>query len=553
MTMKSDFEISHACQKEPITAIAQKLGLSEEALILYGRYKAKLETKNLPTSETNAKKLILVTSITPTESGEGKSTVTIGLADALQRIGKKTCVALREPSLGPVLGRKGGAAGGGYAQVVPMEEINLHFTGDMHAITTAHNAVATLVHNHVFQGNALEIERIVFPHVLDMNARQLRHVTVNTGTDLASESQFDITVASELMAILCLAENLTDLKARLRRVIVAYNRRDEPIYLADLKIEGVITALLKDALKPNLVQTLEQTPAIIHGGPFANIAHGCNSIIATKTALQLADYVVTEAGFGADLGAEKFLNIKCRTSGLAPDVAVVVATIRALKIHGGVSPQDLATENVSALAKGIENLAKHLENLQKFNLPVVVALNVFVSDTQAELDYLAKWAAERGIALAKTEVWEKGGLGGVALAEQVVQLAEREMQPLHLLYEDDLPLGDKIRCICREIYGASDVILTAEVQQQLTKITQMGYGHLPICMAKTPLSLSDNSQLKGRPQDFTLTIHSVKLQSGAGFVVAYANQVLTMPGLPVTPSALAIDIDEDNEEITGIF
>ena len=549
--MKSDFQISHECQKEKITVVAQTLGLSEEQLLLYGPYKAKIETKAL--TQPLKAKLILVTSINPTASGEGKSTVTIGLADALNQIGKKTCVALREPSLGPVLGRKGGAAGGGYAQVVPMEEINLHFTGDMHAITTAHNAIAVLVNNHVFQGNELEIEEIVFNRVMDMNARDLRHVKVNVGTELERGDSFDITVASEIMAILCLAEDLVDLKAKLGRILVAYNRQGHPVYLKDLKIEGVVTALLKDALKPNLVQTLEHNPAIIHGGPFANIAHGCNSILATKTAMRLADYVVTEAGFGADLGAEKFLDIKCRKAGIAPDAAVVVATIKALKLHGDVPEADLTSENLPALAKGVQNLEKHIENLRQYGLPIVVALNVFTSDTPAELAFMAEWATQQGVAFSQTEVWAKGGVGGIDLAEKVVALAEHKGQPLTLLYEDELPLIDKIQTICHRIYGAIEVILSEKAQAQLAQITALGYGHFPICMAKTPLSLSDNPKLKGRPTDFTMTIDEVKLRSGAGFVVAYANKVLTMPGLPKVPSALTIDIDPTTELITGIF
>ena len=502
--MKSDFQISNECKKKHIAEVSAKLGLSEEDLILYGNYKAKIQTKNIKHGIKEDAKLILVTAINPTSSGEGKSTVTIGLSDALNKLGKKSCVALREPSLGPVLGRKGGAAGGGYAQVVPMEEINLHFTGDMHAITTAHNAIAVLVNNHVFQGNELDIDKIVFNRVMDMNARDLRHIKVNAGTELEREDGFDITVASEIMAILCLSEGIADLKEKLRNILVAYNSKGEPIYLKDLKIEGVITSLLKDAIKPNIVQTLENNPAIIHGGPFANIAHGCNSILATKTALKYADYVITEAGFGADLGAEKFLNIKCRKAGLKPKAAVVVATVKALKLHGNIEEKDLKEENIEALAAGVANLEKHVENMKKYNLPVVVALNVFVTDLQ-------------------------------------------------LLYSDETPIAEKIEIICREMYGADGVNLTDEVKTEIARIEELGFGGLPVCMAKTPASLTDNAKIKGRPTGFKITINDVKLRSGAGFVVAYANKVLTMPGLPKVPSALNIDIDEETETILGIF
>jgi len=551
--MKSDFQISNECKKKHIAEVAAKLGLSEEDLILYGNYKAKIQTKNIKHDIKEDAKLILVTAINPTSSGEGKSTVTIGLSDALNKLGKKSCVALREPSLGPVLGRKGGAAGGGYAQVVPMEEINLHFTGDMHAITTAHNAIAVLVNNHVFQGNELDIDKIVFNRVMDMNARDLRHIKVNAGTELEREDGFDITVASEIMAILCLSEGIADLKEKLRNILVAYNSKGEPIYLKDLKIEGVITSLLKDAIKPNIVQTLENNPAIIHGGPFANIAHGCNSILATKTALKYADYVITEAGFGADLGAEKFLNIKCRKAGLKPKAAVVVATIKALKLHGNIEEKDLKEENIEALAAGVANLEKHVENMKKYNLPVVVALNVFVTDTEKELTFLEEWATKQGVELSRTEVWEHGGAGGLDLAEKVIRAIDNNKEDLKLLYSDETPITEKIEIICREMYGAEGVNLTDEVKAEIARIEKLGFGSLPVCMAKTPASLTDNAKIKGRPTGFKITINDVKLRSGAGFVVAYANKVLTMPGLPKVPSALNIDIDEETETILGIF
>jgi len=551
--MKSDFQISNECEKKYIAEVAAKLGINSEDLILYGNHKAKIQTKNIKKDIREDANLVLVTSINPTSSGEGKSTVTIGLSDALNRIGKKSCVALREPSLGPVLGRKGGAAGGGYAQVVPMEDINLHFTGDMHAITTAHNAIAVLVNNHVFQGNELEIDKIVFNRVMDMNARDLRHIKINAGTDLERNDGFDITVASEIMAILCLSESLGDLKEKLRNILVAYNKNGEPVYLKDLKIEGVITSLLKDAIKPNIVQTLENNPAIIHGGPFANIAHGCNSILATKTALKYADYVITEAGFGADLGAEKFLNIKCRKSGLRPKAAVVVATVKALKLHGDIEEKDLKEENLEALAKGVQNLEKHIENLRKFNLPIVVALNVFVTDTEKELAFLEEWAREQGVEFSRTEVWEKGGLGGIDLAEKVVKAVENNDKELQLLYKDEESIVDKINTVCCEIYGADGVNYSDEVLKEIERIESLGFKNLPVCMAKTPVSLTDNAKIKGRPTGFKITINDVKLRSGAGFVVAYANKVLTMPGLPKNPSALNIDIDEETETILGIF
>jgi len=553
MSFKTDAEIAQSSTMRPIGEIAAKLGLNVDNIEPYGHYKAKInpaEAFKLPEKQG---RLILVTAINPTPAGEGKTTVTIGLADALRHIGKDSVIALREPSLGPVFGVKGGAAGGGYAQVLPMEDINLHFTGDMHAITTAHNAIAVLVNNHVFQGNELEIDKIVFNRVMDMNARDLRHIKVNAGTDLERLDGFDITVASEVMAILCLSEGIADLKEKLSNILVAYNKKGEPVYLKDLKIEGVITSLLKDAIKPNIVQTLENNPAIIHGGPFANIAHGCNSILATKTALKFADYVITEAGFGADLGAEKFLNIKCRKAGLKPKAAVVVATVKALKLHGDIEEKDLKEENLEALAKGVQNLEKHIENLRKFNLPIVVALNVFVTDTEKELAFLENWAKEQGVEFSRTEVWEKGGLGGIDLAEKVVKAVEENDKELQLLYKDEASITEKIETVCREIYGADGVNFADEVKAEIERIERLGFKHLPVCMAKTPASLTDNAKIKGRPTGFNITINDVKLRSGAGFVVAYANKVLTMPGLPKVPSALNIDIDEETETIVGIF
>ena len=552
--MKTDVQIAQEAKMKPIREVADYLGFPEEAIELYGNYKAKLNIHELKDyNERPNGKLILVTAITPTPAGEGKTTTVVGLGDGLNKIGKRTALALREPSLGPVFGVKGGAAGGGYAQVVPMEEINLHFTGDMHAITTAHNAIAVLVNNHVFQGNELDIDKIVFNRVMDMNARDLRHIKVNAGTELEREDGFDITVASEIMAILCLSEGIADLKEKLRNILVAYNSKGEPIYLKDLKIEGVITSLLKDAIKPNIVQTLENNPAIIHGGPFANIAHGCNSILATKTALKYADYVITEAGFGADLGAEKFLNIKCRKAGLKPKAAVVVATVKALKLHGNIEEKDLKEENIEALAAGVANLEKHVENMKKYNLPVVVALNVFVTDTEKELAFLEEWAANQGVELSRTEVWEHGGAGGLDLAKKVIRAIDNNKEDLQLLYNDETPIAEKIEIICREMYGADGVNLTDEVKGEIARIEKLGFGSLPVCMAKTPASLTDNAKIKGRPTGFKITINDVKLRSGAGFVVAYANKVLTMPGLPKVPSALNIDIDEETETILGIF
>ncbi|MBF0713198.1 formate--tetrahydrofolate ligase [Gemella sp. GH3] len=547
--MKTDFQISTESNKKNIIDIANKIGIKEEDLILYGNYKAKIKVDNLEYSNSN---LILVTAINPTAGGEGKSTVTIGLSDGLNRIGKKSCVALREPSLGPVLGMKGGAAGGGYAQVVPMEDINLHFTGDMHAITTANNAISAVIDNHIFQGNELDIANVVFNRVLDMNDRALRNIEISVNNDFKREDNFDITVASEIMAILCLSENIQDLKNKISNMIVAYTSKKEPLYIKDFKIEGVITAILKDAIKPNIVQTLENNPAIIHGGPFANIAHGCNSIIATKTALKYADYVVTEAGFGADLGAEKFFNIKCRKANLKPKATVIVATIRALKLHGGTSGEDLTAENIEALNRGLSNLEKHIENIKKFNVPVVVALNVFATDTVNELSFIEKWTKNNKIIYSRVEVFSKGGEGATDLANKVVKLIESNNQKFRYLYNDDQSILEKIETVCKEIYGATAVELTPECLEEINNINKLGFSELPICMAKTPLSLSDNPNLKGRPENFTVKITDIKLKSGAGFIVVYTNKILTMPGLPKTPNALNIDIDE-NENIVNIF
>ncbi|MDO4813887.1 MAG: formate--tetrahydrofolate ligase [Gemella sp.] len=549
--MKTDFQISLESKKEKITTIANKIGIKDEELILYGDYKAKIKIDSL--EENPNSNLILVTAVNPTAGGEGKSTVTIGLTEGLNKIGKKACVALREPSLGPVLGMKGGACGGGYSQVVPMEDINLHFTGDMHAITTANNAISAVIDNHIFQGNALDIQKVVFNRVLDMNDRALRHIEVATANNGEQRSDhFDITVASEIMAILCLSENLQDLKSKVANIIVAYNSNEEAIYVKDLEIEGVLAAILKDAIKPNIVQTLENNPAIIHGGPFANIAHGCNSVIATKTAMKYADYVVTEAGFGADLGAEKFFNIKCRKANLKPKAAVVVATIRALKLHGGIGVEELTIENVDALRLGLANLEKHLENVAKFNVPAVVALNIFATDTEAELEVMKQWAEDKGVTLSETKVFAEGGQGAVDLANKVVNIIENNTNEFKFLYEDEKSILEKITTVCKEIYGADGVDVSEESLAEISKIEKLGLSHLPICMAKTPLSLSDNPNLKGRPEGFTVKITDIKLKAGAGFVVVYTNQILTMPGLPKVPNAVKIDIDE-NENIINIF
>jgi len=554
--MKSDIQIAQEAVMKPIREIASSIGLNDEQIEFYGKYKAKIDVNRI--SKEKKGKLVLVTAMSPTPAGEGKSTVTIGLADAFTKLGKKSIIALREPSLGPVMGIKGGACGGGYAQVVPMEEINLHFTGDMHALTCATNALAAFIDNHIYQGNELQIDsrRIIWKRAVDLNDRSLRQVIVGLGGPIQGvprEDGFDITVASEMMAILCLATDLNNLKQRLENIVIGYTFEKVPVTVKDLNVQGALTLLLKDALKPNLVQTLEHTPAIVHGGPFANIAHGCNSVIATNAALALGEIVVTEAGFGADLGAEKFLNIKCRKSGLRPKAAVVVATIKALKLHGDIEEKDLKEENLEALAKGVQNLEKHIENLRKFNLPIVVALNVFVTDTEKELAFLENWAKEQGVEFSRTEVWEKGSLGGIDLAEKVVKAVEGNDKELQLLYKDEASIIEKIEIVCREIYGADGVNFSDEVKAEIEKIENLGFKNLPVCMAKTPASLTDNAKIKGRPTGFNITINDVKLRSGAGFVVAYANKVLTMPGLPKVPSALNIDIDEETETIVGIF
>lgn len=550
--MSKDYIISQKATKENIKNIAKKLDINENNLEIYGNYKAKIKYENLKNNQKKSN-LILVSAINPTPSGEGKTTVTIGLSDALNMIGKKSCVVLREPSLGPVLGKKGGACGGGYSQVVPMEDINLHFTGDMHAITTANNIISAYLDNHIFQGNKLNIKKIIFNRVLDINDRSLRHIEVSTKNNgIQREDHFDITVASELMAILCLSENLLDLKEKISNILVAYDINDNPIYIKDLKIEGAITAILKDAINPNLVQTLENNPVIIHGGPFANIAHGCNSVIATKTALKCSEYVVTEAGFGADLGAEKFFNIKCRKADLRPEAVVLVATIRALKLHGGAAYNELNEENINALKKGIQNLEKHIENMKKFNLPVLVSLNIFESDTNLELETIDKWAIDKNVIYSKTEVFSKGGKGAIDLANKLINIIKNNKENFKLLYENNLSIFEKIKIICTEIYGANNVNYTEEALKEIKKIEKLGFSKLPICMAKTPLSLSDNKELKGRPQNFSVKITDVKLKAGAGFIVAYTNKILTMPGLSEEPNMQKIDIDK-NGNIINIF
>ncbi|MDO4605318.1 MAG: formate--tetrahydrofolate ligase, partial [Helcococcus sp.] len=501
--MKTDYEISLEAKKIKISEIASRIGIDNDNLISYGDYKAKIKFVDF---DNLSKNLVLVTSINPTSTGEGKSTVTVGLSDALNLMGKKSIVALREPSFGPVLGRKGGATGGGYAQVVPMDEINLHFNGDLHAITSAHNAIMALINNHILQGNELDFEKVQFNYVLDMNERALRNIKINAGKNDERDSGFEITVASEIMAILCLAENLSDLREKISNILIGFNKLNEPIYIKDLGIEGVVTAILKDALNPNLVQTLENNPAIIHGGPFANIAHGCNSVIATKTALKYGDYVVTEAGFGADLGAEKFLDIKCRKSGLRPKAAVIVATIKALKLHGGVLEENLKVENLDALKSGIENIEKHIENMRKYNLPVIVALNKFTSDTENEIALMEEWAKSIGIEFSLTEVWEKGGNGAIDLANKLVNIVENNNKELEFIYKDEDSIEDKINIIAKEIYGAKEVIFTNQARDKLSLINSLGYNNLPICIAKTPNSLSDNPKLIGRPRDFKITV-----------------------------------------------
>ena len=556
--MKTDLEIAQEAVMEPIGRVAEKLGIPEEALELYGRYKAKISDEYLDqTADRPEGKLILVTAINPTPAGEGKTTTSVGLGQAFGRLGKRAVVALREPSLGPCFGIKGGAAGGGYAQVVPMEELNLHFTGDFHAITSANNLLAALLDNHIQQGNELQIDsrQIVWKRCLDMNDRVLRNIVVGLGnkTDgFVREDHFVITVASEIMAILCLAEDMKDLKKRLSRIIVAYNNAGEPVTAGDLKAVGAMAALLKDAMKPNLIQTLEHTPVIVHGGPFANIAHGCNSVRATRAALKMADYCITEAGFGADLGAEKFFDIKCRMAGLKPDAAVLVATVRALKYNGGVAKADLGTEDLEALERGIVNLEKHIENLQKYGVPVVVTLNSFVSDTEAEVRFVREFCESRQCEFALSKVWENGGEGGMELAEKVLAVLASEESRFKLLYEDALSLADKIRTVATEIYGAGTVTFTAAAKRQLKQLTELGFGQLPVCMAKNQYSLSDDPKRLGRPRDFEITVREVYVSAGAGFVVALTGDVVTMPGLSRKPSAIGIDVN-DNGVITGLF
>lgn len=556
--MLSDIEIAQKAHMLPITEVAGKLGIGEEDIELYGRYKAKLSMDLIKRVQDKPDgKLILVTAITPTPAGEGKSTTTVGLAQGLAKIGQKVIVALREPSLGPCMGIKGGAAGGGYSQVVPMEDINLHFTGDFHAITSAHMLLAAMLDNHIQQGNALNIDprRIVWKRVVDMNDRELRNIVVGLGGKahgVPRQDGFDITVASEVMAILCLATGLHDLKERLSKIIVAYDYSGNPITAGMLKAQGAMAALLKDAVKPNLVQTLENVPAIIHGGPFANIAHGCNSVMATKTALKLADYTITEAGFGADLGAEKFFDIKCRYAGLKPDAVVLVATVRALKMHGGVPKTDLATPDVEAVKRGIVNLEKHIENIKQYGLPLVVAINAFAQDTPEELDAIRSHCAAHGVNVALSEVFAKGGEGGIELAKEVVALATNGKADFKLLYGEELSLKEKIETIAKNIYGAVGVNYTKEANNALKDFEKMGYGHLPVCMAKTQYSFSDDPALLGRPEGFEITIKNCRIAAGAGFVVVLTGDIMTMPGLPKVPAAEKIDVSDDGV-ISGLF
>lgn len=556
--MKSDIEIAQEAVLEPIVNVAGQLGMTQDDLESYGKYKAKLTEEYLEGLKGRPDgKLILVTAINPTPAGEGKTTVSVGLGQAFGKLGKKAVVALREPSLGPCFGIKGGAAGGGHAQVVPMEDLNLHFTGDFHAVTSANNLLAALLDNHIHQGNALQIDtrQIVWKRCEDMNDRALRNIVVGLGnkTDgFVREDHFVITVASEIMAILCLAEDMQDLKERLGRIIVAYNYAGEPVTAADLQAVGAMAALLKDAMKPNLIQTLEHTPALVHGGPFANIAHGCNSVRATKAALKMADYCITEAGFGADLGAEKFFDIKCRMAGLAPDAVVLVATVRALKYNGGVPRAELDRENLKALEKGIVNLEKHMENLQKYDVPVVVTLNSFATDTEAEVEYVRSFCEKRGCEFALSRVWEKGGEGGTDLARKVLETLENRESHFHVLYDDAASLEEKIVTVARDIYGAAGVSFSAAAKRQLQKLTELGFGRLPVCMAKNQYSLSDDPTLLGRPEGFELNVREAYVSAGAGFVVALTGDVMIMPGLPKQPAAYRIDVN-DNGVITGLF
>ncbi|SHJ09209.1 Formate-tetrahydrofolate ligase [Geosporobacter subterraneus DSM 17957] len=556
---KSDIEIAQEAKLQDIREIAKKLNLTEDDLELYGKYKAKVDYNLLKKDNGGKKaKLILVTAINPTPAGEGKTTTTIGTADALSRLGKNTLVALREPSLGPVFGVKGGAAGGGYAQVVPMEDINLHFTGDFHAIGAANNLLAAMIDNHIYQGNQLGIDarKLTWRRAMDMNDRQLRNIVNGLGgrgNGVPREDGFDITVASEVMAAFCLASDIMDLKERLGNIIVGYTKDDQPITARQLNAHGAMAALLKDALKPNLVQTLEGTPAFVHGGPFANIAHGCNSVIATKMAAHFADYVVTEAGFGADLGAEKFIDIKCRMAGLSPDAVIIVATVRALKYNGGVPKSELNQENLEALEKGLPNLLKHVENITKvFNLPAVVAINRFPLDTEAELELVRRRCGELGVNVALSEVWAKGGEGGQELAQEVLKLIEKGEASLTHPYTLDMPIKEKIRAIAQKIYGADDVVFAGNAPKEIERLEKLGFGNLPICMAKTQYSLSDDPNKLGRPTGFTVTVRQVKVSAGAGFIVALTGEIMTMPGLPKVPSAEKIDVDE-NGVITGLF
>ena len=562
MGYKTDIEIAQECVMEPITKIAEKAGIDEKYLEQYGKYKAKIDYNLLKESDAPDGKLVLVTAINPTPAGEGKTTTTVGLADALQKIGKNVMVALREPSLGPVFGVKGGAAGGGYAQVVPMEDINLHFTGDFHAIGAANNLLAAMIDNHIFQGNELNIDprKITWRRCVDMNDRQLRNVVDGLGgrtNGMPREDGYDITVASEIMAVLCLANDITDLKARLARLVIGYTygrtSEQKPVTAGDLHAEGAMCALLKDALKPNLVQTLEHVPAIVHGGPFANIAHGCNSVTATRMAMKLGDYCITEAGFGADLGAEKFLDIKCRMAGLKPNAVVIVATVRALKYNGGVPKADLNNENLEALEKGLPNLLKHVSNIRNvYHLPCVVAINAFPTDTKAELDLVEKKCRELGVNVALSEVWAKGGEGGVKLAEEVVRLCEEDNSGFTFSYELEGSIEDKLNQIVQKVYGGKGVVLTAGAKKQAKQLEDLGYGNCPICVAKTQYSLTDNEKLLGAPTDFEVTVRNLKISAGAGFIVALTGEIMTMPGLPKRPAAERIDVDE-NGKISGLF
>lgn len=555
--MKSDIEIAQECVLEPIVKVAEGFGIDSDDLELYGKYKAKLSDELYEKTKSNRDaKLVLVTAINPTPAGEGKTTTTIGLAQGLNRLGVKTLVALREPSLGPCMGVKGGAAGGGYAQVVPMEDINLHFTGDIHAMTTANNLLASMIDNHIHQGNALDIDTnsITWKRAVDLNDRALRNVVIGLGekNGQTREDGFMITVALEIMAIVCLAENIKDLKEKLGRIIIGYSKSGKPVTAKDLKADGAMTALLKDAIKPNLVQTLEHTPAIIHGGPFANIAHGCNSVKATKMAMKLADVVITEAGFGADLGAEKFFDIKCRKAGLKPDAAVLVATVRALKYNGGVAKTELTEPNLDAVKAGFVNLEKHIENIQKFGVPVVVTLNNFVTDTAEEVEYIRSRCEEMGADFALSEVWAKGGEGGKALGEKVMEVLKSKESHFKPVYDEKDTIENKISTICKEIYGAKSVAFMPRVKKQIARLCELGLDKMPVCIAKTQYSLSDNPKLLGRPEGFEVTIKEVRVSAGAGFIVALAGDIMTMPGLPKTPAAEKIDVDE-NGKITGLF